>query len=264
MRILVLGGTAEAFDLVCALSRRPGSAVTLSLAGRTSRPREAPAPAVTRSGGFGGTDGLAAWLRAEGCDLLVDATHPFAAIISRNAATAAEAAGIPLLALRRPPWTRWDGDRWTEVDTLAEAGRALEEVAGGRRILVTVGRQELGPFFATAPRRRAYLVRSVEPAALATPGVEVIPILDRGPFAEEDERALMGREGVAALVTKNAGGMATYGKIAAARALGLPVIMVRRPMKPEIAPQVATAAEAVAWIEAHCAASKAALAAGPA
>src|SRR5215207_1743061 len=87
MRILVLGGTAEAYDLVCALSRRPGSAVTLSLAGRTSRPREAPAPAVTRSGGFGGTDGLAAWLRAEGCDLLVDATHPFAAIISRNAAT---------------------------------------------------------------------------------------------------------------------------------------------------------------------------------
>lgn len=245
MRILVLGGTTEASALVSALAKRPAVAVTLSLAGRTSDPRPSPAP--TRVGGFGGVEGLAEHLRATRTDLLIDATHPFAAVISRNAAAAARAAGVPLLALRRPPWRREAGDRWTEVDGIIAAARALG--ATPRNVFLTIGRLELAPFLAAAPGHR-YLMRTIEPVG-ALPGVTAIT--ERGPFDEAAERALMVREGVEVLVTKNSGGRATYGKVAAARALGLPVILVRQPEKPAVT-RVETSAEALAWIEAHRAA----------
>jgi precorrin-6A/cobalt-precorrin-6A reductase len=244
MHILVLGGTTEASGLVARLAGRPGLTVTLSLAGRTAAP--SPAPVPTRVGGFGGAEGLARWIAAHGVGLVVDATHPFAAVISGNAAVACARSGMPLLALRRPPWRAVAGDRWIEVGTMAEAVAALG--AAPRRVFLTVGRLEL-PAFAAAPQH-AYVARTIEPIGDALSGPDVVAIRARGPFDEAAERALMERHGVEMVVTKNAGGTATAGKIAAARALGLPVVMVARPTKPE-GPAVESVEAALAWIEAH-------------
>ncbi|KQP61203.1 MULTISPECIES: cobalt-precorrin-6A reductase [unclassified Methylobacterium] len=242
MRILILGGTGEASALVAGLAGTV-HAVTLSLAGRTTAPRVE--PVRTRVGGFGGAEGLAAWLRAEATDLLVDATHPFAARIGVNAAVAAQSVGIKILAVRRPPWPRRPGDLWTEVASVADCVAALGPVP--RRVFVTVGRLEL-PVFAAAPQHD-YVVRTIEPVGDALPVPRLTTIAARGPFAQADEARFMREAAIEVLVTKNSGGEATYGKVAAARALAVPVVIVRQPEKPEVA-RVADAAQALAWIEA--------------
>jgi precorrin-6A/cobalt-precorrin-6A reductase len=242
-RILILGGTAGARELAGALAKREDLAVTLSLAGRTAEPLEQPVP--VRRGGFGGAEGLASYLRAEQIDAVIDATHPYAAAISANAAEAARAATVPLLALRRLPWTEAPGDIWTEVDTMEDAVEALGKAP--RRVFLALGRKELRPFEA-APQH-VYLVRSVDPVdpPLAVP--HAIYVTARGPFSEEEDRALLERHRIDALVAKNSGGDASYGKIAAARALHLPVIMLKRPALPE-AESVATSVEdALAWLD---------------
>jgi precorrin-6A/cobalt-precorrin-6A reductase len=267
MRVLILGGTAEARQLAGLLATRAEFSTILSLAGRTAAPAAQPVP--VRTGGFGGAAGLAGYLAAERVDVLIDATHPYAATISANAARAAACARRPLLALRRPPWTAVAGDRWTEVGDSAEAVRTLGEAP--RAVFLALGRQEIAPF-AAAPQHR-YLVRSVDPVEppLAVP--HAIYITARGPFAEADERALLARHGIDAIVAKNSGGEASYGKIAAARALGVPVVMLRRPRSaddggrmtdvadpasgnPPLSPiTVATVAEAVSWLD-HALASR--------
>lgn len=226
-RILILGGTTEARQLAARLAMRDGVAVTLSLAGRTGNPVAQGVP--TRVGGFGGADGLGVYLAAQKIDLLVDATHPFAARISANAAIAAQKAGVPVMALRRPGWDQVAGDRWTPAGDVAGAVAALG--AEPRRVFLALGRQEVAAFEA-APQHH-YLVRSVDPVdpPLAVP--DVAYLLARGPFDEAQERALLADHRVDAVVCKNSGGAATYGKIAAARALGIEVVMVRRPVLPE-------------------------------
>lgn len=242
-RVLVLGGTTEASAVAARLAGREGFDPLLSLAGRTAEPRPAPIP--TRIGGFGGAEGLATFLTEAGIAAVLDATHPFAAVMSRNAAEACARARIPLLALRRAPWERQAGDCWIEVASMAQAVRALGEAP--RRVFLTVGRLELGPF-AAAPQH-AYLVRTIEPVGDALSVPHLRAVRDRGPFDEVAERRLMEREGVEIVVTKNSGGAATFPKIVAARALGLPVVMVARPAKPADLPVVDTADAAVAWLE---------------
>ncbi|WP_232628632.1 cobalt-precorrin-6A reductase [Methylobacterium sp. Leaf118] len=242
LKILVLGGTSEASALAALLAGRPAFDVTLSLAGRTRAPRLG--PLRTRIGGFGGPEGLAAWLAASAIDRVIDATHPFAVRISANAARACAQAGATLLALRRPPWTPQAGDRWRTVESVAACVPALG--AAPRRVFLTVGRQEVGAF-ATAPQH-AYLVRSIEPLD-SLPLPDLAWIGARGPFSVEDEVALMREFRTDLLVTKNAGGAATYAKIEAARRLGLPVLIVERPPVPEV-PVVADARDALAWLEA--------------
>jgi precorrin-6A/cobalt-precorrin-6A reductase len=240
--ILILGGTVEARQLAAKLTGRSGLAVTLSLAGRTGTPVAQPVP--VRAGGFGGPDGLAAYLRAEHVDFLVDATHPYAAAISKNAAEAAGRAGVRLLALRRPPWMAVAGDRWTDVDNAAHAVRVLGEQP--RRVFLAIGRKDVGAFVA-APQH-SYLIRSVDPVAppLAVPNAEYL--VARGPFTEAAERALLERHSIEAVVAKNSGGSATYGKIAAARALGIEVVMLRRPALPSVA-TVENVDDALAWLD---------------
>jgi precorrin-6A/cobalt-precorrin-6A reductase len=253
LRILLLGGSSEASALAAMLAGDARFAATLSLAGRTIAPRTGPLP--TRVGGFGGADGLADWLRAEAVAALVNATHPFAARMSANAAAAARATGVPLLRLRRPPWEPQPGDDWREVADMAEAADALGQAP--RRVLLTIGRNELAVFAARAPQHR-YVIRSVDP-----PPAEALPphatvLTARGPFALEDEIALLREHGIEMVMTKNSGGTATEAKLAAARLLGLPVVMVARP-PPE--PGVATvpdAASAFAWL-AQCHAGTAAV-----
>jgi precorrin-6A/cobalt-precorrin-6A reductase len=225
-RILILGGTTEARQLAGKLAAR--ASITLSLAGRTESPVAQGVP--VRTGGFGGADGLAAYLRETGTDLLIDATHPYAAQISANAAQAARVAGVPILALRRPGWEPVEGDRWTLVDMFGDAAQALGPAP--RRVFLALGRQEVAAFEA-APQHH-YLIRSVDPVepTLAVPDAEYL--LARGPFREPDERALLEKHRIEVVVSKNSGGAATYGKIAAARALGLDVVMVRRPDLPDV------------------------------
>lgn len=226
--LLILGGTTEARQIAEALKGLGRFRLELSLAGRTRTPVTQPVP--VRQGGFGGAEGLAAYLRERGIDLLIDATHPYAARISANAARAADLAGVPLLALRRPGWAHVAGDRWIEVDDVPAAVEALGMAP--RRAFLALGRQELLPFEA-APWH-VYLVRSVDPVEppLALP--QVTYLTARGPFAEEDERALLSENRIEVIVSKNSGGTASYGKIAAARALGIPVIMIRRPVLPAV------------------------------
>jgi precorrin-6A/cobalt-precorrin-6A reductase len=242
MRVLILGGTTEARQLAGRLATRAGVHAMLSLAGRTAAPAAQPVP--VRIGGFGGAEGLAAYLRHENIDALVDATHPYAAVISANAAAAASQAGVALVALRRPGWTPAAGDCWTEVDRMADAVPALGDAP--RRVFLTLGRKELAPFEA-APQHR-YLVRSVDPVdpPLAVP--HAVYLTARGPFPEAGERTLLEAHGVEIIVAKNSGGAATYGKIAAARALRLRVIMLRRPALPEVA-AVETVDEALEWLD---------------
>ena len=236
MRILILGGTGEAGALIRGLAPQPGLDLTLSLAGRTASPR--PEPVRTRIGGFGGPEGLAAFLGANGITHLVDATHPFAARISHNAALAAAQAGVPLLAIRRPAWERVEGDDWIDAESMPDAAAALG--ATPRTVFLTIGRQEVAAF-AQAPLHD-YLVRSIEPVDDGP--IRMRAILARGPFDAPAEAAFLRENRVAVLVSKNAGGPATYGKIAAARGLGIPVVMVRRPDKPDV-PAVASAEAAV-------------------
>ncbi|TJV25476.1 MAG: cobalt-precorrin-6A reductase [Mesorhizobium sp.] len=225
-RILILGGTTEARQLAGKLAAR--ASVTLSLAGRTESPVAQGVP--VRSGGFGGADGLADYLRKEHIDLLIDATHPYAAQISANAAQAARVAGVPILALRRPGWESVEGDRWTLVNTVGDAVQALGPAP--RRVFLALGRQEVAAFEA-APQHH-YLVRSVDAIEpkLAVPDASYL--LARGPFREAEERTLLEEHRIDVVVSKNSGGAATYGKIAAARALGLEVVMIQRPVLPDV------------------------------
>jgi precorrin-6A/cobalt-precorrin-6A reductase len=246
MRILILGGTAEARRLAERLAGRSDLAVTLSLAGRTAAPARQPVP--VRIGGFGGADGLADYLSAERIDALIDATHPYAAVISANAARAARSTGVPLLALRRPPWRPVPGDRWVEVADIAAAVSALG--AAPRRVFLALGRKELAPFV-SAPQHH-YLVRSVDPVdpPLAVP--HAVYVTGRGPFTENDDGALLRAHGIEVVIAKNSGGTATYGKIAAAHGLGLVVLMLSRPPLPEVN-AVETVEDALAWLDHVCA-----------
>jgi precorrin-6A/cobalt-precorrin-6A reductase len=175
---------------------------------------------------------------------LVDATHPYASVISANAAAAAGSARVPLIALRRPPWHKIDGDRWTPVNDVNAAVEALGKAP--RRVFVALGRNELAPF-SEAPQHY-YLIRSVDPVVLPLALPQADYITGRGPFSEAADRALLKAHRIEAVVAKNSGGTATYGKIAAARALGLEVIILRRPALPA-APAVATVDEAVIWLD---------------
>ncbi len=226
--ILILGGTTEARQLAEALRGMNRFGLELSLAGRTKAPVAQPVP--VRVGGFGGAEGLADYLKANAFDLLIDATHPYAARISANAAKAAQISGVPLVALRRPGWERQAGDRWTEVESVEASVAALGREP--RRAFLALGRQELLPFKA-APQHD-YLVRSVDPVEppLNLPNVRYLTA--RGPFNEADEQALLAESGIEVIVSKNSGGAASYGKIAAARALALQVIMIKRPVLPEV------------------------------
>ena len=228
-RVLLLGGTSEARALAAALERDPAVDVISSLAGRVARP--ALPEGRTRIGGFGGAQGLARWLQQEGVDRIVDATHPFAARISTSAAAAARSTGVPLLVLRRPEWEPAPGDRWHHVDSLAGAAQALPRL--GARIFLTTGRQGLDAF--AGLHDLWFLVRTIDPPAPPVPPAMRL-VLDRGPYAEESERVLMLDHRVEVLVTKNSGGTATAAKLGAARSLGLPVVMVRRPPTPEGVP----------------------------
>lgn len=241
--ILILGGTTEARALAARLAGE-GFDCLLSLAGRTRNPVAQPVP--VRVGGFGGAEGLAAFLRENGFGLLIDATHPYAARISANAARAASLCGVPAFALRRPGWSRQPGDDWHPVANVEAAVATLGPAQ--RRVFVALGRNELLPFEA-APWHH-YLIRSVDPVEPPLALDHAAYITARGPFDEVEERALLRDHGIEVVVSKNSGGSAAYGKIAAARTLALPVVMIERPALADL-PSGETVNAVVAMVHRH-------------
>jgi len=237
--VLLLGGTAEAGAIAAALAAA-GIPALYSYAGRTAAPKPQPLP--TRVGGFGGVDGLSDFLVAGGFTHLVDATHPFAAAIGRNAVAAAARAGVDLVAYERPAWTAGPGDDWTSVPDLAAAAAALPDDGG--TVFLAIGRQGLDAF-AGLPGRR-WLLRLVDPPE-RTPLPNAVVVVDRGPFTVAGDRALMRAHGVTRVVAKNAGGDAAAAKLTAARDLGIPVVMIDRPVPPD-RPVAATVAAVMAWL----------------
>jgi precorrin-6A/cobalt-precorrin-6A reductase len=244
LRVLLLGGTSEASLLAKLLASTPDIEATLSLAGRTANPLAS--PIRLRVGGFGGITGLAEYLTRERIDLVVDATHPFAARISNNAIAACTATGVPLLAIERPLWTPTTGDDWHEHDTVEAAIAALPEPP--QRIFSALGRQSMAALCA-APQHH-YVIRVIDPIPPPRELPRATIVTARGPFRTEDDVALFRENAIECVLAKNSGGRAAYAKLEAARHLGLKVYMIRRP---EIAkrPVVNSVEDVVAWIATH-------------
>ncbi|MBB3999653.1 cobalt-precorrin-6A reductase [Aureimonas pseudogalii] len=238
--ILLLGGTSEATILAQRIAReRPGDRLVVSLAGRTLAPDRG--EGETRIGGFGGAAGLAAFLVTERMTRLVDATHPFAAGISRNAVAAATRVDIPLLTLLRPPWTRAPDEHWIEVACLKAACDALP---AGARPFLALGRQHIAPF-----RHRpdlAPVLRMVDPPTEPLPFAAKL-VIGRPGQSVEAEAALLCEHAVTHLVSRNSGGARSHAKIAAARLLGIPVVMIARPPEPA-GPLARGVDEVMAWL----------------
>jgi len=242
MRVLILGGTTEASELAHLLADDRRFEVTLSLAGRTSNPRMQPVP--MRIGGFGGVDGLVAWLARGEIEAVIDATHPYADQISSHAVAACRQLAIPLASITRPVWQPQPGDRWLTVASTEAAADALGPES--RRVFLSLGRTELGAF-ATRPHHH-YVARTVDPPKDIALPPDIRLLLDRGPFDRRAETALLRQEKIDVLVSKNSGGAATYTKIEATRELGVPVVMITRPHKP-CGQAVQNAEAAVTWLE---------------
>jgi precorrin-6A/cobalt-precorrin-6A reductase len=238
VKVLLLGGTGEARRLADLLVAQ-GIDVVSSLAGRTTNAL-LPAGAV-RHGGFGGVGGLVSWLHAEQVDALIDATHPFAATMTEHAAEAAQQTSTPLLVLRRPGWTSTE---WHWVDSASEAADLLPQV--GTRVFLTIGRQGLGAFAHTGLWT---LARCVDPPEVPPDWCTLL--LARGPFALDDELDLLREHQIDVLVTKDSGGEMTSAKLTAARQLGVPVIVIRRPPLPPGVQAVESVDQVVEWLRAR-------------
>jgi precorrin-6A/cobalt-precorrin-6A reductase len=226
MKVLLLGGTTEAAAMAHALSGA-GIAAIYSYAGRTRAP--VVQPIATRTGGFGGVQGLVAYLAREQITHVIDATHPFAAQMSRNAVDACAQTVTPLIALERPAWIATDADLWTQVPDLDAAVSILPDEPW--TVFLAIGRQTVDAF-AVKPQH-GYILRLVDELQGSLPLPSATVIVARGPFDLETDLALMRDHGVDLIVAKNAGGAGAEAKLIAARRLGLPVIMIDRPFVPD-------------------------------
>ena len=240
MRVLILGGTTEASTLAKLIAGDERFEATLSLAGRTASPK--PQPIATRIGGFGGADGLADFLSEQKIEAVIDATHPYAPRISANAVVACRRAGVTLASLVRPAWKPEAGDKWEMVPTAVAAALAIGKAP--RRVFLSLGRQELHFFAAMAQHH--YIARLIDPPQGVRPH-NLVLLQQRGPFDRDAELRLLKERKIDVIVSRNSGGSATYPKIEAARALGLPVIMIARPVKPA-GHVVRSAEDALAWL----------------
>jgi precorrin-6A/cobalt-precorrin-6A reductase len=245
--LLILGGTTEARKLAeqlvnsTKINLRINLRVITSLAGRTTKPTQI--SGELRIGGFGGVDGLIDYLQTARIDFLIDATHPFAAQISKNGAIASQTLKIPHLRLARPAWQKQIRDDWIEVQNMGEAANSAFQF---KRVLLTIGRQQLNPFLTNNLQSTWFLIRSIEIPDLIIPNSEIL--CDRPPYSLETEKNLLLKYQIDAIVSKNSGGMETYSKVLAARELRIPIIMVQRPILANVC-EVENVEKAIAWLE---------------
>jgi len=241
-KVLILGGTRDAVNLAGAAAALPGTEVIYSLAGVTQNPN-LPGCEV-HTGGFGGPEGLQVYLSDAAIDAVIDATHPFAAQIAANVFAACEGIGMPRLKFLRPPWVPETGDNWIEVGSVADAVSYLSDHASA--VFLTIGTREIAAFAGLENCR--FLIRYIHPPKGGVPLKNCEVVVDRGPFLEPGETELIRSHGVQYLVSKNSGGDGAAAKLAAARSLKIPVIMINRPAPP--AGAIAEAQEdAVAWLQ---------------
>jgi precorrin-6A/cobalt-precorrin-6A reductase len=224
LRALLLGGTSEAWDLAASLADRQDVITISSLAGRVHQPRVP--KGIVRIGGFGGVNGLIDFLETEQIDAVIDATHPFAVRISRNAEAACRELGLPLFAFGRTAWSSTEEDDWYEVKDCYEAAEYVDRTPS--RIFLSIGRQELAAF--ADCRRASFLIRAIEKPQPPLPLTHIL-LLERGPFDLDHELNLLRKYSIDRVVSKNSGGTGTYAKIIAARKLKIPVVMIGRPVK---------------------------------
>lgn len=241
-QLLILGGTGEAAKLAAKAAQIDEIEVITSLAGRTQKPIF-PLGTV-RVGGFGGEVGLIKYIQEQKIDFLIDATHPFAAQISLNAAAATAQSRLPHLILVRPAWQQMVGDNWIEVASNEAAAKMLPKTA--QRVFLTIGRQELAAF--AYLKSLWFLMRMIEPPTAEALVPKGRLLLEKGPFSLEQERQLLKEYQIDTIVSKNSGGDATVAKITAARELKIPVVMVQRPAIPDVE-QVADVAGAIDWLQ---------------
>lgn len=224
LKVLILGGTCEASDIAKRTADQSGLSVISSLAGRVNQPK-IPEGSV-RIGGFGGVDGFISFLQNESIDVVIDATHPFAARISGSAESACKRLGLPLIVFSRVPWARQEADRWHDTLDTQSAAAYVAQTPG--RVFLAIGRQKLDSF--AACNNGWFLIRAIDPPEVPLPPNTKL-ILERGPFHVEHELQLLRNHSIDYIVSKNSGGLATYAKIEAARLLGIPVVMIERPQK---------------------------------
>jgi precorrin-6A/cobalt-precorrin-6A reductase len=223
-RVLILGGTGEALQIADHLAGRPDLLVTSSLAGRVNESKKP--SGLVRIGGFGGVDGLTAYLTSQRIQIVIDATHPYAAQMSHHAELACQQAQVPLIAFKRAAWTAQPQDRWLHAADFCDAASMIDNEQC--RVFLSIGRQELSAF--SRCDKAWFLIRAIEEPQVRLPQKSRV-ILSRGPFSLDEEKKILRREDITHVVTKNSGGAATYAKIQAARDLGIEVVMIARPAK---------------------------------
>ncbi len=221
--LLILGGTTEASSLAHLISKTEFNA-TISYAGRVERIRQQ--PIQRRIGGFGGVEGLASYITANGITHLVDATHPFAAQMSQNAFLACQKTNIPLAALTRPQWKKQKADKWRLVPNIKAAAAALE--GDPKRVMLAIGRMHLAQFYNNP--QHFFLLRLVDRPEVPPLFPNQVIEISCGPFTTGQDKLLLSRYKIDLIVAKNAGGKAAYAKIEAARQLEIEVIMIERPV----------------------------------
>lgn len=240
--LLLLAGSAEGRDIAGRIFAAGAPRTLVSLARPPRHSGMAGLP--LRIGGFGGAEGFSRLLDEQRITAVLDATHPFAQRISARSLALCRAAGLPFAQVLRPPWRPGPGDDWTEVADTAEAAR---RTPAGARVFATTGRGLLDGL--AGLRGGTLFLRQLGAGARPPAAVKgVVTVPGEGPFSVEDEIALFRDLAIDALVVKNSGGQASRSKLDAARALGLPVFLLRRP-PPLDAPRLETVDQAMAWLE---------------
>ncbi len=245
-RLLILGGTGDAAKLATEASKLPGQLseieVVYSLAGRTRKPNLP--DCETRTGGFGGPEGLASYLKDARIDLVIDATHPFAATMAAHAAAACTQTTTPRVKFCRSAWKSSE-IRWISVQSYEEAAQKLSPL--GKRVFLSIGTKDLDAFSALS--EKWFLIRAVEEPALPIPLLSHNILLERGPFDEAHERTLLVSYQIDVLISKNSGGTPAV-KLQAAHDLGIPIVMIEQPAMPD-GEVVGSTEETVDWLTKH-------------
>lgn len=241
MKLLLLAGTAEARALAERLADDARVEVIASLAGETRVPVDL--PVTTRIGGFGGTSEQEKFLQNNRIGVVVDATHPFAAQISRRTQAICARLNLPYLQVLRPGWTPGPGDRWTFVSAEEDVAAVLPASA---TVFLATGRKTLERFKGLTGHR--VYCRRIDPPEEPFPLPEGGYVVGRPPFSVGDEVTLFQQLGVDVLVVKDAGG-GSDAKLIAARELGLPVVIIGRPPQPP-GEKATSVEEALDWLEA--------------